>query len=205
MKRWVACLFGTLLAGTAVAQQQVIEWDTNRAQALGTGCNQMDTFFIQAGNEVSVVFSTLGVELTGYMGGAKVARKNCRIVIPTKVRAGYYMGKLQQTLTYGYNRSGGTDGKIQVTTKFYEQNAGTIQKTIPTGGLDQYDAPFAEAKNSTTWRVLPGWCTRHDYVGNYKAQFTVTGYRRSTSNDIIIQIDGQDIRFDALGYPLLCP
>lgn len=205
MRKLAVSLFGVLLASSAYAQQ-VIQWNyNNSASAGGTGCNASDTQFISAGNEISVIFSNLGVELTGYAGGAKTALKNCRIIIPTKVRTGYYLGKLTQTMTYGYNRTSGTDGKVVASTEFYAQNAGVIQKAIPTPGADPYDAPFLQASHVNTWRVMPGWCTRQDYVGNYKAQLTVSGYRESTNKDIVVQIQGQDIRFDALGTPLLCP
>ena len=206
MKKLSVSLLGALFAGSLVAQTRVVEWNyNNRASALGTGCSRGDTDFIAAGNEISVIFSNLGVDLSGYAGGKKAARKACRIIIPTKVKAGYYLGKLVQTVTYGYNRTAGTDGKVQVSAQFYNQRAGSILRKVPSPGYDKYDEPWAEAKNTTTWRVLPGWCTRSDYIGNYKAQLTVSGYRRSTSKDIVVQIDGQDIRFDALGYPLLCP
>lgn len=205
MKKLAMCLFGAMFAG-AVYGQQVIQWNyNNQASALGTGCARGDTQFISAGNEISIIFSRLGVQLTGYAGGAKTALKNCRLIIPTKVRAGYYLGKLQQTITYGYNRTGGTDGKVVAATEFYNQSAGVIQRAVPTPGQDQYDAPWVQASHTSLWRVMPGWCSRHDYAGNYKAQLSVSGYRQSTDKDIVVQIDGQDIRFDALGYPLLCP
>ena len=71
--------------------------------------------------------------------------------------------------------------------------------------LQIISACCSEAKVKTYWRVRPGWCRRHDYKGNFKAQLSVSGYRRSLSNSILVQIDGHDIRFDAMGYPLLCP
>jgi hypothetical protein len=203
--RVFTCMLGALFAGSLYGQQ-VIQWNYNgAASALGTGCSRADTEFIAAGNEISVVFSSLGVDLSGFAGGRRTDRKNCRIIIPTKVRAGYYMGRLDQTVTYGYNRTEGTDGKVSMTAKFYNQRAGRLLKRVPTPGEDPYDAPWLEARATSRWRVMPGWCTRRDYAGNYKAQLTVSGYRQSTSKDIIVQIDGQDIRFDALGYPLLCP
>jgi hypothetical protein len=205
MKHLALSLGGLLLTGSLMAQE-VIQWNyNNNASALGSGCSAGDTQFISAGNEISVIFSKLGVQLTGFAGGAKTALKNCRIVIPTKVKAGFYLGKLQQNITYGYNRTEGTDGKVVAVTEFYNQSAGVIEKKIPTPNEDPYDAPWIKANHTNLWRVMPGWCSRSDYAGNYKAQLSVSGYRSDLEKDIIVQIDGQDIRFDALGYPLVCP
>ncbi|MBI2602431.1 MAG: hypothetical protein HYW48_05180 [Deltaproteobacteria bacterium] len=206
----VAFAAGLLLTGSAFAAD-VIEWNFNgQANALGSGCRKDagrpgDTDFISAGNDVSVLFSRLGVSLTGDAGGAKVASKTCRFAIPTKVRAGYYIGRLQQTITYGYERNSGTSGKVSAATTFYGQTAGNLLRNIPTPGLDQWSVPFAEVRHTSLWRVNPSWCLRSDYKGNFMANLAVNGYRESTKRDIVIQINGHDIRFDAVGFPLLCP
>lgn len=199
-------LAGSLCLASTASAQQIIEWNyNNRASAGGSGCNRNNTEFISAGNEVSVIFSGLGVDLSGYAGGKLTALKKCKLVIPTKVRAGYYLAKLHQTITYGYNRTEGTDGKVSLVSRFYNQGAGRVQKNVPTRGLARYDEPWAEAKTKTLWQVRPSWCQRQAYQGNFKAQLSVSGYRRSTDQSIVVQIDGHDIRLDALGTPLLCP
>lgn len=203
----VACLMGLFLgASSAMAAERVIHWNyNNQAIALGSGCSNGDTAFISAGNEISVVFSQLGVALTGYADGVKAAKKTCRIVIPSKVKTGWYLGVLNQTLTYGYERNNNTEGAVSVVSEFYNQNAGRIDRKVPTPGLNPYTVTSAQATAKSLWRVQPGWCTRSDYVGNFKANLTVNGYRSATNQDIVIQVDGHDIRFDALGNPLLCP
>lgn len=204
--RIATCLFGLMMAAPVFADTQVIQWNYNNgASALGSGCSAGDTQFIASGNEISVVFSKLGVELTGSAGGVKAAKKTCRIIIPTKVRSGFYLGTLSQTLTYGYERNAGTEGTVSVASEFYNQAAGSMERKIPTPGLDEWSVSFAQANASSNWRVLPGWCQRTDYVGNFKANLSVNGYRSAVNRDIVIQIDGHDIRFEALGTPLLCP
>ena len=210
MMRKLIAVAALSMASTSMAQQ-VIEWNYNgQASALGSGCQRSpgqsgDTEFISAGNEVSVVFSRLGVELTGSGDTSKVQKKTCRVILPTKVRSGSYLASLEQTLTYGYERTNGTEGKVQVTSTFYDQTASTIERNIPTAGFNVYSAPSIQARGVSYWRVNPQWCARRDYLGNFKANLTVNGYRSSVSNDIVIQIDGHDIRFDALGRPALCP
>ncbi|MBP6217225.1 MAG: DUF4360 domain-containing protein [Oligoflexales bacterium] len=204
--RLLGCFLVSASISAAAQAQQVIEWNYNgQAIASGSGCTAADTHFISAGNEMSVIFSQLGVSLTGVADGARVAKKTCRIIIPTRVRTGYYIGVLQQSLTYGYERTSGTEGTVSAVSEFYNQAAGTLQRAIPTPGLNTWSVPSAQAAASSTWRVLPNWCLRSDYVGNFKSNLTVNGYRTATNQDIVIQIDGQDIRFDAAGQAALCP
>lgn len=209
MKKLLLPIALGIFSTTSLANQ-VIEWNYNgKARALGTGCRKVpgrtgDTEFIEAGNEMSVIFSRLGVELTGHAGGKKVAKKTCRIIIPTKVRSGWYMAEMQQTLTYGYERTENTEGKVSLVSQFYNQSAGRIQQKIPTRGYDRYSEPFVQKSKTTRWRVRPNWCLRRDYKGNFKANLAVNGYRKSTSKDLVVQIDGHDIRFDAIGTPALC-
>ncbi len=202
--RIVICLVGAILAGSAFSQQ-VIEWNyNNQAAALGNGCDKASTQFISAGNEMSVVFSNLGISLTGRNSTDKVAKKACRIVIPTKVRAGYYLATLNQKITYGYERTGATEGQISAATEFYGQVAGNLVRQIPTPGLDQFSVPFAQVETNSLWRVNPNWCLRRDFIGNFKATLGVNGYRADINKDIVVQVDGHDIRFDAVGTPALC-
>lgn len=194
------------LAGAVQAAPQVVEWNhTRQASAGGSGCSRTDTQFIATGNQVSVIFSKLGVDLSGTAGGRTTDLKKCNIVIPAKVRTGYYLAQLQQTITYGYNRTNNSDGKVSMVSSFYNQAAGKLERTIPTPGLNQFDEPWASASVTSNWRVTPGWCTSTDYEGNFKAQLSVSGYRRTVADSIVVQVDGHDIRFDALGTPALCP
>ena len=199
-------VLGAMLGASTLYGNQVIDWNyNNQAKAGGNGCNSRNTDFISAGNEISVIFSDLGVNLT--TGSQKVARKVCRIVIPTSVRKGYYMANLTQLITYGYNRTEGTEGKIVVSSRFYNQRAGSITAYAPSRrpSADPFDEPFAEARQRSRWLVRPGMCSPGGYKGNFISQITVNGYRKSKRKQIILQVDGQDIKFIASGYPLLCP
>lgn len=199
------CLIGFLMAAPAFSQD-VIEWNYNKqASGLGNGCGPGEVAFITAGNEVSVVFSGLGIALdAGDSTGGVTAKKGCRIGIPTKVKAGYYLGKLNQKLTYGYTRTEGTSGMVTAVSEFYGQPAGNISRPIPTPHMNQYAVPLAQAEVNSYWRVSPQWCLSRDYIGNFKSNLIVTAKRQNASKDIKISIDGHDIRFDAVGDAYLC-
>ncbi len=200
-----SCLIGIFVAAPAFAQS-VIQWNyNNQAAGLGNGCGPGEVRFISAGNEVSVIFSGLGVEMNGGDStNGLTAKKTCRIVIPTKVQAGYYLGKLEQTITYGYTRTDSTSGQILAYTEFYGQKAGNMSRAIPTPGLNPYNVPSAQMKDVGYWRVNPEWCQARSYIGNFKANLTVTGRRSTAAKDLKISIDGHDIRFDAVGDAYLC-
>ena len=145
-----ACLVGLFVAVPAFSQS-VIDWNyNNQAAGLGNGCGPGEVRFISAGNEVSVIFSGLGIAMdAGDSTGGVTAKKSCRIVIPTKVHAGYYLGKLDQTISYGYTRTDSTSGQVTAGTTFYNQPAGTLSKPIPTPGLNQYSVPLAQIKTTS--------------------------------------------------------
>ena len=203
--RFKTCLIGFLLAAPAFSQD-IINWNFNhQAAGLGNGCGPGEVSFITAGNEVSVVFSGLGIAFDADdAAGGITDRKNCRIVIPTKVRAGYYLAKLNQKLSYGYTRTDSTSGTVTAVSEFYGQAAGRITRNIPTPGMNAYAVPLAQAEVNSYWKVSPEWCLTRDYVGNFKANLTTAGKRADISKDLKISIDGHDIRFDAIGDAYLC-
>ena len=45
-------------------------------------------------------------------------------------------------------------------------------------GRDVYRL-FVEASTESLWRVRPDRCMRREYIGNFKANLTVTGYRNA--------------------------
>lgn len=205
MKRLALCLIGFMAAAPAFSED-LIQWNFNKqASGLGNGCGPGEVSFITAGHEVSVVFSGLGIELdAGDSSGGVTAKKNCRIVIPTKVRAGYYLAKLNQKLSYGYTRTDSTSGTVSAISEFYGQAAGNISRNVPTPGMNSYAVPLAQAEVNSYWRVNPQWCLTRDYVGNFKSNLVVTAKRTDYRKDIKISIDGHDIRFDAVGDALVC-
>ena len=206
MKLAAGLVFGLLLSVPAFSQD-VIDWNYNhQASGLGNGCGPNEVNFITAGNEVSVIFSGLGIAMDGGdPAGGVTAKKNCRIVIPARVHTGYYLGKLNQRLSYGYTRTDGTAGTVTASTEFYGLSAGNIKRDIPTPGLNKFTVPLTHAETNSYWPVDPNWCQDRDYEGNFKANLIVTGRRTNASKDLKISIDGHDIRFDAVGQGFLCP
>ena len=185
-----------------IFSQQVIEWDYNhQATALGSGCSMPETQIIAVGNEVSLILSHLELRLTGD-NGEKVAKKTCRIAIPTRVRAGYYLSSLRRQLNYGYHRTDNTEGKLSFAANFYSQGF-NLSRDIPSPELDPYDVVSQRIEAADTLNFNPQWCLRNDYIGNLTMNISLFGYRKSSSEDILISVDGQGVLLEATAK--ICP
>lgn len=194
-------------AGEAI-ENEVITWNVDEAVAAGSGCSMDDTSIIVAGDQISVIFSNIGIELNGSKDTRLVTRKNCSVVIPAKVKHGWYIGKVEQTLMYGYKRTAGAIGSVSMVSRFFNYVAGKISKQIPVAGKDEFAEPQLETR-SKSYLSTPSdrWCKyRDDYKGNYIGSLSLTGSRKSVRDSIVIrQIDGkEDIRFDAVVHGYAC-
>lgn len=68
-------------SATAFAAEPVIRWDTASAQALGTFCDSSNTYFISAGNKLSVIFSGMDVFLPAGPPAVKARIETCSLAI----------------------------------------------------------------------------------------------------------------------------
>lgn len=175
--------------------EQVIQWNYNgKATAEGSGCHTFDTIFVDAGNQISIIFSNLVVELTGLADSKEVDEQACHLIIPVRIKAGWYIEEMKQTLFYGYIGTEGTGGEVALQSLLGDNAAGEIRRSIPTPGSDSLDIPYIEATVNSTFG--PDQCSQSDITALYKTELTVRGFRENLSKSIVIQIDGLDIRFD---------
>lgn len=198
---------GIVLAGLtlapALAAGDVVDWNYNyQAVAIGTACNSTtaypDTFFVTAGPEISVVFSNMGINL-GDEYAPLAERHTCNVRIPVRVAKGLYIGELKQTFIYGVTKSAGALGGISARATFFDLPAARFSHSFPS--WNWIDEPMLTRTISNNYRVnAPSWCIPpfNDLHGTYKLNLAVTGQRQSPYNNIIVQIDGADIKFEAV-------
>lgn len=191
------------------AANQVIEWVVDRAGVAGSGCNLNDTYVIEGGDQVSIIYTGLKIELDDRYDTSLAARKNCTVVIPAKVKQGWYIGKLEQTLMYGYTRNNdNSSGSVSMTSRFFNYLAGRISEQIPghARGESRYNVPQTSATSETYFSVESDrWCKyRNDYEGNYVGSLSITANRETIYDGIVVGIDGQDIKFEAVGHGYVC-
>lgn len=210
--RWsplFALSIATLVASAARAQTvptepQIVDWDYNgQAVAAGSGCNPSDTFFIPSGNQLTIIFSGLHAELSG--PGSNSVIKSCSLVVPTRIKqpdpsSFFYVAQLQETVEYGYVRTAMTSGKIAMASRFFNQAAGRIDIAIPTPGEDPTNAPLVLRDDFSNIFVFnpTGQSCSDDFDGNYVATLSATATRSSASQDIKIEVPGQDIRLSTV-------
>ena len=179
---------------------QIVDWNYNgQATANGSGCKPADTAFIAAGNQLTIVFGGMGLDLSG--PGANSAIRSCSIVVPAKVKqpdpnSFYYVAQLQETLSYGYVRTSMTSGRIAMMSRLFNQQAGNLSLTIPTPGENATNAPLIQRDSfSNIFVVNPtGAACGDDFEGNYVATISATAKRSGPSQEILIDVPGQDIR-----------
>jgi hypothetical protein len=196
-------LSGALLASIATsAFAAEVDWNFNgRAVAAGTACKSMgddaDTFFITAGNEISVVFSRLGINL-GDEYAPTAERHTCNIRIPVRIAKGHYIGRLEQTLLYGVTKSARSSAEISARATFFNKPAAFISRTFPRGVA--MDEALQTATSSQDYQVFaPSWCVMSTGLnGMYSANLAIAGQRDNPYENLVVQVDGADIKFQAV-------
>jgi len=188
-------------------QPEIVDWNYNGlAVAAGSGCSGPgDTAFIlPAENQLTVIFTGMHVGLTAGQG-SNSAIKSCSIVVPAKIKqpdptSFYYVAQLQETLQYGYVRTSLTNGKIAMASRFFNQPAGRIDVQIPTPGWPAFNAPLIERDDFSNIFVFNpgGGSCADDFAGNYVATISATATRSGQSQDIQIEVPGQDIRLSTV-------
>lgn len=203
----------SLLAGgllvSSVASAASISWHAHRAVALGSGCNSSagDTFFIANGNDLSVVFSSLGVNMPGGSGLPLAERKNCSLRVPATIASGFYVGELTQVLSYGVTKTRNALGGISSRATFFNAPASPLSVSFPRGVA--MNVPLANLTRRDLYLVnthggyISSWCRSPS--GIYKADLAVSGQRYSDLEDLIVFSDALDLRFEAIVGLVTCP
>lgn len=201
------------LAGTAFAlltlvntrtQAAPITWDVDHAIAGGSACNAQgpfpDTWIITAGDDVSVIFSRMGVDLTPETAVNTVVH-SCLVRIPVTIDPSVAIGQLDQTVYWGYAKDLGTEAQLTVKSTFFN---------LPT-------TPIAVKLTSHQQGVEGGMVTTvSDFFPNYTGLFCkpATGFfqmnlgiaarRTDPGQDISVRVAGEDIVYEALAVWVRC-
>ncbi|MGC4063292.1 MAG: hypothetical protein QM784_01290 [Polyangiaceae bacterium] len=200
-------LMAMILIGTEVRADPIV-WDTANAIAGGNGCVSTgpfpDTWFIAAGNDLSVIFSRMGVDLTSATA-ANTATTGCLVRIPVVLESNVAISELDQTLLWGYAKDKGTTGSVTARSTFCGR------PTIPTSGVVGSGIEGVEALIETTsqsffaWPPTTPFCLGRPVNCLFYANLAVAARRTDASQDESIRIYGEDIEYEALFHWRLCP
>lgn len=208
LKTAMGLAIGTLfLGGSAFAAD--IKWNYNgQAIAVGQasppgppGCSGfgIDTFISEAGNDVSVSFTNMSVQLNS-PAPPNAGRKNCHIVIPTQIAKGWYIASLRQKLTWAMQKTQGSTGQVESRARFSFLPLNSIR--ITKGPLEQ--GIFNESTDAIPNIILVtnpsfGWCLfDRSFEANMVVDVSTNALRTDPNQVISTFIDGFDARWDAI-------
>jgi hypothetical protein len=202
-----ACIVSTL-AGTASADS--VTWELNKPYVIaGTGCvKDVDAFASANGDDLSIVFTNLGVNLPGDGFSNQLAdMKSCLVRIPASIAKGLYVGKLTQTFTYGVTKSADTHGTVATRSTFFGFPVSPFPFTVPQGvPMDEPLVTQSREDNflvNTPW--WSGWCNpNRSLEGLYQAAIAVAGQRVNHDENLILFVDGLDLKYEVLAALYTC-
>jgi hypothetical protein len=213
MKKVLALGIGALCVGTSVFAAE-LEWNYNgQAVAVGQntpppppGCNSAegDTSIAVTGNEVSVVFTNMHLQLDASVP-ALSGRKNCHIVIPTRIAKGYYLGRLDQKLNYSIHKTTGSTGLIQSRASFFEVPLGTLKVEAAATDSGVMEGTMNAASGAEFPVDAATWCKTYKdkaFEGNLIVDVSLDALRTDANQLINLSVDG---RWRGIGEVYACP
>jgi len=189
------------LAPTAYSQQ-TIAWDAQGAILAGTGCaKDVDAFIMEAGNDLSIVFSNLGVELSDSFAPL-AARKSCLAKVAARVASGYYVGTLEQKVSFGIVKSYNSEATVGVSSTFAGYRLAPLNYTL--GRSQRASGEIQTAYQTDDFMVMGRSNCGRSIPPVYTAQLTAAGRRARVNDSVFTKIDGLDVRFEATAGIFRC-
>ena len=197
---------------SARAQGLSVTWDPNRAIVAGSGCiKDVDAFVQAAGNDLAIIFTNLGVNLPAGARLPLAQRSACAVRVPAQIARGVYIGDLTQRITAGVIKTPGSSGSISTRTTFFNFPVPFATLSLPYGSartaaqgpLTAQRVDRFAVNTSPSW--LTGWCgSNRGTSGLYSGNIVVAGDRLSDREDVIINVDSLDVKFEVQAALRFC-
>lgn len=214
MKRLLLSLAtgSTLIASSAFAQDASISFDADRAIVAGMGCQKDYNAFVQtAGNDLAVIFSELGVNLASGSYEPNAKRASCLVRVPAQVARGIYIGELSQRISAGVIKTARSSGSITTSSSFFNYPVPLGRLMLPRGQrIDASSGPITvERRDLFSVNTQPswynGWCgSNRGTKGLYQANIAIQGQRDSHNEDLLINVDSLDVKFEMQAAAVFC-
>ncbi len=207
----VASLATFSFAGTVSAATPAVQWqlNSNNFVIAGSGCQKdVDAFAATNGNDLAIVFTNLGVNLPGSGSTNQLAdRKNCAVRIPASIARGVYIGKLTQQFTYGVTKTAGSNASVATRSTFFGFNVSPYAWSVGQG--EEVNEPLLTQRRDDNFLVntpwYQGWCSpNRPLEGLYQANIAVSGQRNNKFEDLIVFVDGLDLKYEVLASFYTC-
>jgi hypothetical protein len=183
---------------SSFASSQTVEWMNGNVQ--GNGCRTDDTAIFVFGDEISYVFSKLGINLSD--AGAKAMNKFCNISADARVDQGNYVAEFQQVLTYGgVKTQWGSQAAIMTFAKFYGHNIKPFRVDFKNGS--SFNEPIVSqtlSDGETSLQKASWWCKpNRNSKGQLNARIAVNGQLLgSEGGSVAISAQTFDIKYAAM-------
>lgn len=197
------------LALTAQAQN-TIRWNVGGTIMAGSGCQYgVDAFAQTNGNDLALIFTTLGVNMPGASFNGLAQRSNCSVRVPATIAKGVYIADLVQRLSAGAIKTAGSNGSISTRSTFFNFNVSPATLSLPNGSVrTAASGPLAVSRTdrfavNTSWWT--SWCGPfRNPNGLFSSNMVVQGQRNSTLDDLIINVDSYDVKFEVVAALAFC-
>ncbi len=191
----------TVLSGLAISSPgngQTVEWMNGNVQ--GNGCRMDDTAIFVFGDEISYVFSSLGINLSD-AGGVKAMNKFCNVSADARVDRGNYVTEFQQVLTYGgVKTQWGSQAAIMTSAQFYGHQIKPFRIEFKNG--TEFNEPIVSRTlndGETTLQKANWWCQpNRNPKGHLKGRIAVNGQLLgSEGGSVALSAQTFDIKYAA--------
>jgi hypothetical protein len=167
----------------------------------------VDAFASANGNDLAIVFTNLNVNLPGGVGSALADRKSCTVRVPARIARGVYIGELTQAFTYGVTKTAGSNGSVATRSTFFGFDVSPYTWGVSQGEV--LDEPLVTQQRKDRFLVntpwYRGWCNGNRALdGFYNANIAVTGQRNNRWEDLILAVDGVDLKYEVLAAWYTC-
>jgi hypothetical protein len=194
------------LALSSAASGQIVEWMNGSVQ--GNGCSMGDTGIFVYGDEISYVFSSLGINLSD-TSGPKAMNKFCNVSADARVDSGNYVTAFQQVLTYGgVKTQWGSQASIMTSAQFYGHHIKPFKVDLP-NGMDFNQALVSQTLSDDTTPVSKAswWCKpNRNPKGHLKGRIDVKGQLvGSGSGSVALSAQTFDVKYAASIHWAPCP
>jgi hypothetical protein len=196
----------SVMSFSAPAWSQTVEWMNGSVQ--GNGCRTDDTGIFIFGDEISYVFSNLGINLSD-AGGPKAMNKFCNVSADARVNQGNYVTDFQQVLTYGgIKTQWGSQASIMSSAQFYGHQIKPF-KVMLRNGEEFNQALVSETLSDKDTSVAKAnwWCKpNRNPNGHLKGRIAVNGQLvAGDAGSVALSAQSFDIKYAASIRWAPCP
>lgn len=197
----------SFLSFSAPAWSQTVEWMNGSVQ--GNGCRMDDTGIFIFGDEISYVFSSLGINLSDAGGGPKAMNKFCNVSADARVNQGNYVTDFQQVLTYGgIKTQWGSQASIMTFAQFYGHQIKPF-KVMLRNGMEFNQPLVSETLSDKDTAVAKAnwWCKpNRNPKGHLKGRISVNGQLvAGEAGSVALNAQTFDIKYAASIHWAPCP